>query len=179
MNFDIIHITGASGAGVTTLGRAICDAFGHMHLDTDDFFWQPTDPKYTVKRDKDERRRLLREAIDASGGRCVISGSLTDWGDVFMQEFHLVIYVKTPTELRLERLRAREYEDFGDRILPGGDMEQNFLDFIDWASQYDTGGTDMRSAAMHAEWLQRITCPVVGVNGALSTTENLTILSML
>jgi len=179
MNFDIIHITGASGAGVTTLGRAICDAFGHTHLDTDDFFWLSTDPKFTVKRDKDERRRLLGEAIDASGGRCVISGSLTDWGDVFMPEFHLVIYVKTPMELRLERLRAREFAEFGDRILPGGDMEQNHAEFIEWAAQYDDGGLEMRSAAMHAEWLQRITCPVVGVDGSLPVTENLTILSML
>ena len=198
MDFDIIHITGASGAGVTTLGRAICDAFGHTHLDTDDFFWEPeariplpnaantadcTDvvmrPKFTVKRDKAERRRLLGEAIDASGGRCVISGSLTDWGDMFIPEFQLVIYVKTPTELRLERLRAREFAEFGDSILPGGEREKEHREFLDWAAQYDTAGTDMRSAAMHYEWLQRLTCPVVGVDGSLPVTENLTILSML
>ena len=179
MDFNIIHITGASGAGVTTLGRAICESFGHAHLDTDDFFWQPTDPKFTVKRDVAERQRLLGDAIDACVGRCVISGSLTDWGDMFIPEFELVIYVKTPVELRLERLRARGIERFGDRVLPGGDMERQNEEFLEWASQYDTAGTEMRSVAMHYEWLQKVTCPVVGVNGALSVTENLTILSML
>ena len=38
-----IHIVGASGAGVTTLGRAVADALAIPHHDTDDFFWLPTD----------------------------------------------------------------------------------------------------------------------------------------
>jgi adenylate kinase family enzyme len=37
-----IHITGASGAGVTSLGRALADALAIPHHDTDDYFWQPT-----------------------------------------------------------------------------------------------------------------------------------------
>jgi uridine kinase len=32
-----IHITGVSGSGVTTLGRALSKALGFAHLDTDDF----------------------------------------------------------------------------------------------------------------------------------------------
>jgi adenylate kinase family enzyme len=31
-----IHVTGASGAGVTTLGRALADALAIPHHDTDD-----------------------------------------------------------------------------------------------------------------------------------------------
>jgi NAD(P)-dependent dehydrogenase (short-subunit alcohol dehydrogenase family) len=34
-----IHVTGASGSGVTTLGRALADALALPHHDTDDYFW--------------------------------------------------------------------------------------------------------------------------------------------
>jgi adenylate kinase family enzyme len=60
----VIHILGASGSGTTTLGKAICERYGYTHLDTDDFFWLPTDPKFTMKREPSERRRLLSKAID-------------------------------------------------------------------------------------------------------------------
>jgi adenylate kinase family enzyme len=56
-----IHITGASGAGVTTLGRATADALAIPPLDTDDYFWRPTTPPYREKREIADRLRLMRE----------------------------------------------------------------------------------------------------------------------
>jgi shikimate kinase len=41
-----IHIMGASGSGVTCLGRTLADALAIPHHDTDDYFWQPTVPPY-------------------------------------------------------------------------------------------------------------------------------------
>ena len=46
-----IHITGASGAGTSTLGRALATATGTVHFDTDDYYWAPVEPKYSVKRE--------------------------------------------------------------------------------------------------------------------------------
>jgi len=51
----IVHITGASGSGTTTLGRALAERLGWMHLDTDDFYWLPTDPPYREKRPAETR----------------------------------------------------------------------------------------------------------------------------
>ena len=45
-----IHITGASGAGVTTLGAALAERLGGAQFDVDDFFWMPTVPPFTDKR---------------------------------------------------------------------------------------------------------------------------------
>ena len=42
-----LHITGASGSGTTTLGRALASAWAVPHADTDDYFWVPTTPPYT------------------------------------------------------------------------------------------------------------------------------------
>ena len=166
----VIHILGASGSGTTTLGKAISEKYGFKHLDTDDFYWLPTDPKYTAKREPSERQRLLAEAIEKAE-RCVISGSLCGWGDMFIPKFELVILVETPTEVRIERLKQREFNHFGDRILPGGDMYQNHIEFLEWAAKYDTAGVEQRSRALHAEWLKKVNCPVIIVDGTKPVSE--------
>lgn len=73
----------------------------------------------------------------------------------------------TPTPLRLERLRQRETARFGRRIAPGGDMEQNHREFLDWAAAYDTGGEEMRSLARHTRWLAALPCPTLELDGSL------------
>ena len=173
--YSVIHITGAAGSGTTTLARAMARKYGHTHLDTDDYFWEKTDPPFAMKREYALRQKLLGEAI-GSCEKCVISGSLTEWGDIFIPLFKLVIYVYTPTEVRLERLRKREFEWFGSRILPGGDMAAEQERFLLWAAEYDDGGMDIRSARHHAEWLKMVDCPVVRLDGMLPVEENMAIL---
>lgn len=167
MSINIIHITGAAGAGTTTLGKAMSEKFGHLHFDTDDFFWEQTDPPFTQKREIEKRQEQLKRAMDRAQ-KCVISGSLTEWGDVFIHRFDLVIYVFAPTEIRLKRLQEREFQRFGNRILPDGDMFEEHQAFIKWAGQYDTGGVDICSALHHQQWLKHVACPVVRVDGTAS-----------
>ncbi len=162
----IIHIFGASGSGTTTLGRALAAEMGLIHMDTDDYFWLPTDPQFTTKRPIPERLALMQSGIDDAEKGVVISGSLTGWGDPLIPRFTLVICVVTATEVRLERLRQREYAHFGDRIREGGDMYENHLAFLDWAAQYDTGDVTMRSKACHDEWMKLLPCPVITVDGS-------------
>lgn len=162
-----IHIFGASGAGTSTLGQAISDKYGHKWLDTDNYFWCPTDPPFTVKRECNERIRLLLSDIEQND-TCVISGSLCDWGDVFIPKFDLCIWIKTSTAVRIERLKNREYARFGKRILPGGDMYADHMDFIEWAKTYDTADSNQRSFAMHNEWKDNLTCPLLVLDGTKS-----------
>lgn len=170
---NIIHIFGASGSGTTTLARAIHEAFGHTYLDTDNYFWVPTDPPYTTKRTCYERQRLLKIDI-AQNKKSVISGSLCGrgdgWGDIFIPLFDLVIFVDTPTDVRIKRLEEREYNTFGNRVLPGGDMYDNHTAFIEWAKTYDTAGIEQRSRALHMQWMEKLSCPTVTVDGTLSTS---------
>lgn len=161
----IIHILGASGSGTSTLGRAISENFGYTHFDSDDYFWLPTDPPYITKREPEERQKFLANDISKTY-KCVISGSLCGWGDAFIPKFDLVILVDTPTPIRIERLKEREYRHFGDRILPGGDMHENHIEFMDWAEKYDTAGFEQRSRVVHMDWLKNITCPIITVDGS-------------
>ena len=59
----IVHIYGPCGSGTSTLGREIGRRLRFRFLDTDDFFWLPTDPQYTQKRPLEERLALLEEEL--------------------------------------------------------------------------------------------------------------------
>ena len=172
MRRNIIHIYGASGAGTSTLGRKLSQAMGFAFLDTDDYFWMPTDPKYTVKREVSERLRLMERDLSAAEG-AVLSGSLVDWGDPLIPLFTLAVRLETDTALRLERLRAREAAEFGQRIMPGGDMYRQHQEFLRWAAQYDEGAVTMRSRAKHDAWQKLLQCRQILLNGADPLEENL------
>ena len=159
---NIIHIVGASGAGITTLGQAVERKYGYKWLYTDDFFWMPTDPPLVKSLPHEERGKLLTAAME-DHPRCVISGSLCGWGDIFIPKFDLVVFVDTPTDIRTRRLEKRESERFGDRIREGGDMYAEHKKFITWARSYDNGDLDMRSRALHEKWLDGCPCPVLQV----------------
>ncbi len=139
-----IHIFGASGSGVSSLGRAIATRYSLAYFDADDFYWAPTDPPYHQPREREERRRLLLEALTVTP-RWVLAGSIAGWGDIAIGLFDLAVFVTAPTDVRLRRLRAREEARFGDRLLENGDMHQNHERFMAWAAQYDEGSTEMRS----------------------------------
>ena len=171
MSKKVIHIYGASGSGTTTLGRYISDRLGYLFMDVDDYFWEPTDPPYTVKRSFSKRLELMKKDIAASD-HIVISGSLVDWGDELIPLFTTVIRLVTDTETRIARLRKREKEQLGDRIEPGGDMYLNHKEFIEWAASYDDGGLDIRSKAKHDEWQKLLKCKQFVLNGSNSLEYN-------
>jgi cytidylate kinase len=103
-----IHIFGASASGTTTLGAAVAARLGLAHLDTDHFFWLPTEPPFTAQRPAPERVAMLRAAVDAASRGWTLSGSLMGWGDGFVAEFDLAVFIFTAPELRLPRLLERE-----------------------------------------------------------------------
>ena len=98
---------GASGSGVTTLGRALADALAIPHHDTDDYYWLPTSPPFMQKRDIADGLRLMHEVF-LPRADWVVSGSLDVWGASIVPLFDLVAFLSVATEIRLLRLRDRE-----------------------------------------------------------------------
>lgn len=166
-NVPIIHILGASGSGTSSLGRALQENYNYTHLDTDDYYWLPTNPPFIEKRSTEERLNLMRRDIGKSS-QSVISGSLCGWGDALIPLFDLVVRLVVPAEERIFRLKKREYQRFGGRILAGGDMYEEHQKFLQWASEYDNGDISMRSKAMHDEWQKEISCTQITLDGTLS-----------
>lgn len=172
---SVIHIYGASGSGTSTLGQFISEQLGYTFMDTDDYFWLPTDPKYTQKRKIEERIQMMKKDI-LNSDKVVISGSLVDWGDELIPYFTLAIRVVTDKNIRIERLKEREKKDFGSRINIGGDMYQDHVEFIEWAAAYDTGDINMRSKLKHDNWEKLLKCKQLIVHGEDDLKCNLEII---
>lgn len=166
-----IHLTGAAGAGVTTLGQALAKEFSIPHHDTDDYYWLPTDPPFRHKRPIHERLRLMREMFLARPA-WVLSGALESWGDGLSDHFDAVIFVQTSTAVRLERLRRREALRHGFSEIRGTwPVLPESEPFLRWAAEYDHGGLSVRSLMRHKLWLESLPCPVLSVDGARPTRQ--------
>jgi adenylate kinase family enzyme len=167
-----IHIIGASGSGTSTLGTELANRLKSHHLDTDDYFWLP--PKYhcNQRRKRKERQNLLMKDL-TKYDKWVLSGSLCGWGDIYIPLFQVVIFLWVPQDIRIARLIEREKQRFGDEISPGGNRYYKFNEFIDWACKYDNGGLDMRSKATHEEWMKQLKCPIIRIEGDLSSKERI------
>lgn len=163
-----IHVTGAPGAGVTTLGRALSDVLAIPNHDTDDYYWLPTHPPYRTPRKVADRLRLMREMF-AGRAEWVLSGSLDPWGTPIVEHADLIVFLHTPTEVRMRRLRAREERRYGTAAIgPGGWRHSLTQSFLDWASHYDDGTRGGRHLSRHEKWLKSLRCPVLRLEGTAS-----------
>lgn len=156
-----IHITGASGAGCTTLGQALAEQLEWPLLDTDDYYRHATVPLFQQKREPSERNVLLKRDL-ATHPQCVISGSVMRWESDLDDAFDLVVFLHVPDEVRLPRLIARETERFGTP-----DAE-----FIAWAATYETADTTTRSLALHRQWLAERKCEILPITGNYTVEAN-------
>lgn len=168
-----LHITGASGSGTTTLGRAIAQEWGVPHADSDDYFWLPSPQPFTTQRAPELRVPLMREVF-AAREAWVLSGSLTGWGDSLAVESDAFVFLVLSHDTRLERLRQREYRRYGDLIEPGGARYESHREFLEWASSYDDPHFDGRSLHGHREWLSTFDIPVLELDSSVPVAELVT-----
>ncbi|MEX1377920.1 MAG: hypothetical protein AB1Z23_10695 [Eubacteriales bacterium] len=59
MKENRIHIFGAAGSGVTTLGKALSEYINIPVFDYDDYYWENTDPPFSVERPKEKRLEMI------------------------------------------------------------------------------------------------------------------------
>ena len=172
-----VHFLGASGSGTTTLAAALAKQVGCPHLDTDNYYWFPSDPPFQHIREVEARVALLRADLEKPGG-WALSGSLFGWGDVFIPLFDLVVFLYIPTDIRMTRLRAREIARYGEAAIgPGGAMHATSTAFLEWAAGYDEGDlehdSEYRCLSVHNAWLAALPGPVLRLEGAATVEANL------
>jgi len=155
-----INILGASGSGTTTLGRAVAERLSISHFDSDDYYHGPSDPPFQNPRSAVERCALIERDLQNSES-WVLSGGVAGWEPFPRLDFTLTTFLWVPTHIRLQRLRDREAQRFGDRIRPGGDMHAAHAEFLDWASRYDVGDVEGKTLARHRAYLATRAEPVL------------------
>lgn len=157
MNRCRLHIFGASGTGTTTLGRALADHWSVPHADTDDYFWEPTDPPFQIKRVESERLPLM-ESIFLPRKEWVLTGSLMGWGDPLIKSFDAAVFLTLDLEQRMLRLEAREAGRRSGREAINLAAHEGFMA---WAASYDDPSFEGRSRTRHEAWISELACPVL------------------
>lgn len=163
-----LHILGASCSGTTTLGEALTNHLNIPYFDSDTYFWKKTSPPFTTRRDPALRNQTLMDDIGKHDS-WIIGGSLLKWDLVL--DFDLIVFLYIPHEIRMERLKKRELERYGDIILTDPIRNKQYLDFMEWARGYDDNTTNGRTLAAHESWLAEQTCPVLEIRGDYSVEE--------
>lgn len=157
-----IHIFGASGSGTTSIGKAVCNELGYRHFDSDDYLWLPTAEPYTVMRSPEEYIGLINADL-TSNESWILSGHVSHGlADVLLPLYELVVFVRVPHDIRMERIKNREFERFGDEIFPGGKRYEHSQEFLEWAAGYETE-TGRRSLQAHEKWLASVKCPILKI----------------
>ncbi|WP_019228600.1 AAA family ATPase [Sedimentibacter sp. B4] len=165
-----IIIFGSAGSGKTTLGKMVAKALSFPYFDIDDYIWKKdTAEPYTVMYSREEKANQLMEAISGDE-HFVMAGSMDSFHAPFDPLFELAVHLTADKDIRLARVNQRAYEQFGYRILEGGDLFQNHRRFLDSVSRYDTDGSP--NLKTHTEWANTLKCEVLRLNGANQLTNN-------
>lgn len=129
-----ILIMGGPGSGCSSTAAALSEVLGIPWFDTDDFFHKPSDPPFQEQYAVEQRRERLEAALQTPSW--ILSGSVATWG-VELRPTH-GLFLATPQEVRLQRLKQRERQRFGLRIEEGGDLFEEHTAFLRWAEGYES-----------------------------------------
>ena len=151
-----IIVFGANGSGKTTLSRELARVLDFKHIDHEDYAFERSEIPYTKPRSNEEAMELMLADIEKHRS-FVLSAVTGDFGDIIPKYYELAVYISAPLELRIERIKQRAYEKFGDRVREGGDMFEQHKRFADFANS--------RLLAPIEQWGETLKCPVVHVDG--------------
>lgn len=151
-----IIVFGANGSGKTTLGRELASILGLKHMDIEDYVFAKSDIPYTNEHSREECISLMLDDIKKYR-KFVISAVTGDFGKEISQFYKLAVLISVPKEIRMERIKRREIERFGDRVLKGGDMYEQRQKFHDFVTS--------RPLERIERWAETLTCPILRIDG--------------
>jgi len=161
-----ILLFGASGSGTTTLGNEIEKRTGFKHLDVDNYYLKKTTPPFQVKTPLVERNKNLKSDFNRFKN-VAVSGSMVSWGKEWETAFDLAIFIRLKNSVRMERLKKREVERYGEKLLTDRKTKQNSKEFLKWANQYENPSFNGRSLKIHNNWIELLNCKVLKINGEI------------
>ena len=158
-----IIVFGVNGSGKTTLGSELAHILNYKHMDIEDYHFEKSEIPYTVERSREDCLNLMLADIEKYRS-FVITAVTGDFGNTIPQLYELAIHISAPIELRLQRIEQRGYEQYGERVLIGGDMYEQRQKFINFVAS--------RSLTSIEQWAETLTCPVIHIDGTEDWRKN-------
>lgn len=160
-----ILLCGLNGAGKSTIGRILAERMSWQFIDNEDLYFPKENASYLFSnpRSKEEVIHLLEEKIEEDD-RFVFAAVKGDYGEKLLKKLDYVVLIEVPKETRMERVKMRSVQKFGDRIQEKGDLadKENA-----WFSVVNS-----RPENFVTEWLERVPCPVIRIDGTAPVEEN-------
>lgn len=82
--------------------------------------------------------------------------------------FQYTVLIDVPKDIRIQRVKNRSFQKFGNRMLVGGDLqeqEERFFDFV-----------KSRAENTVEEWVQCLNCPIIRIDGTKPIEENINLI---
>lgn len=164
-----IVVVGGNGSGKTTLGKRLAALLGYTPIDIEQYAFASCgdgthegNPYENPRSAKDICALLQRDLPHYRG--FVLSAVNGDFGEEINSWYEAVVYMEAPLAVRMERLRKRSLDRFGCRVLEGGDLYEQEQAFLAFAAS--------RSLESIHAWLDRLSCPVICVDGTMPVEYN-------
>ena len=160
-----IQICGLNGCGKSTLGRALAESIGFHFIDNENLYFcrTNTDEPYMNPKSRTDVERLLMDEVSKHPD-FVFSAVKGDYGKDIIPMYNYVVVIEVPREIRLQRVRNRSFQKFGNRMLMGGDLYNQEEIFFQMATSRRDEYVD--------NWLQTVKCPIIRVDGTKPIDEN-------
>lgn len=173
--YNGIAIIGLNGAGKSTLAHVLAKKLHYFEIDVEDYYFPAQRSSrinalegktsadanfipYLSPKAKSEVEFAIRKDINCYP-QFVLSGVTLNWSESILSQIDIVFYLHVPLNERLQRIRSREAQRFGSRILPGGDMYDQHIEFLN--------KVENRSEQEITRSLENLSCPVVNVEKLL------------
>ncbi len=163
-----ILICGLNGVGKSTLGKALAEKLHFYFIDNEDLYFPKTNPNYIYDslRTREEVEKLLFSEIKAHDN-FVFTSVKGDYGEV-IPFFKYAVLIDVPKNIRMQRVKNRSFQKFGNRMLLGGDLYEQEKSFFDLVNS--------RAENTVEEWVQCLNCPIIRVDGTKPIEENINLI---
>jgi len=165
-----IIICGGNGAGKSTLGAELAKKINVPFFDIEDFYFPDKTKEYSydAPRSKKEVENMLKKEL-SSHSNFILAAVKPDFENELIAMYTKCVYINVSKQIRLNRVRNRSYQKFGEKMLSGGvyyEKEKEFFSMV-----------ENRAESKIVEWLDRLGIPIIEIDGTKDIDENIEFLT--
>lgn len=160
-----IIICGLNGTGKSTLGKTLAEKLHFYFIDIENLYFPKTNPNYiysSPRTREDVAERLLCEI--RTHENFILASVKGDYGEELYSFFQCAILLDVPRNIRLQRVKDRSFQKFGNRMLSSGDLfeqEEKFFRLV-----------ESRNEDTVEKWVKSLKCPIMRIDGTKPVDEN-------